>query len=88
MPKPCQRAEKTVEHESNSDTSCSWCRETSIKRLKISRRIETIQTTTQLKSARILPINNGVECSLVVVLLLLLLLIISLLSYKKRQQKT
>ena len=59
----CQRDEKAVEHEEDSDTNRSWSSwnssqkpEERLKEMKSSQRIETIKTTAILKSDRILRI--------------------------------
>ena len=59
--KPCQRTEKTMEHESEGNANCNWCAWKIPKgflrgrgELEIRGRTETIQATALLRSARIL----------------------------------
>ena len=56
--RPCQRTEKVVENEGDSNPNCIWRTWNDPQRrmegLKIGGRIETIKTTTLLRSARII----------------------------------
>ena len=45
---------KTLKHESDGDAYCNWCTWQSPKDMEIRGRVETIRTTTLLRSARIL----------------------------------
>ena len=61
MTRPCLRVKKAVEHESDDSTNCDWCFGTitkgilkGLEDLEVGGRVETIQMTALLRTARIL----------------------------------